>query len=87
MLNSSSIFGEILSAGEDFWFRPLWMPLDIVILVSLIGVYVFVFIKLRFKIDFSGMVTLILHFLVALQRVVNHIIDLRHEEKLFNDLA
>ncbi len=86
MLNSSSIFGDILSAGEDLWFGPLWMPLDIVILVSLIGVYAFVFIKLRFKIDFSGIMTLILHFFVALQRVVNHFIDLGRDQVLYNDL-
>ena len=87
MLNNSSIFGDILIAGEDYWFRPLWTPLDIVILVSLVGVYAFVFIKLRFKIDFSGIMTLILHFFVALQRVVNHFIDLGRGDKLYNDLV
>ncbi len=79
---------DFSSAEESkYWFNPVWMPLDIMILVSLIGLYAFVFIKLRFKIDFSGIVTLLLHLFVALQRVVNHFIDLKDWGKVYYDLA
>ncbi len=85
MYNSSFINGDSIRP-DDFWFDPIWTPLDIIILVSLIGVYTFVFIKLRFKMDFSGMVTLVLHLLVALQRVLNHIFKLKGEDKVYYDI-
>ena len=43
-----------------------WIILSVLTLVEL-----FVLIKLRFKIDFSGMLTLIVHLFVSLLRLIN----------------
>jgi hypothetical protein len=46
---------------------------DITILCLLILIEGFVFVSLKFKVDFSGIVTLVLHFVVSALRVVNSV--------------
>lgn len=53
----------------------MWEPFDIATLVSMSAIYVFVFAKLKFKLDFSGILTLIFHWLVSGQRLANHYIN------------
>ncbi len=46
---------------------------DISILCLLTIIEAFVFIRLKFKVDFSGIVTLLLHFVVSALRVINSV--------------
>ena len=49
-----------------------WSIFSILTLVEL-----YVLIRLRFKIDFSGLLTLLIHFSVSLLRVMNNNIDIK----------
>ena len=51
---------------------------DWIILLVLSGVELFVLIKLRFKIDFSGMLTLLIHFFVSLIRIIDDSIEIQN---------
>ena len=42
--------------------------------IDILKVELFVFIKLRFKIDFSGTLTLLIHFFVSLMKLVDNYI-------------
>ena len=51
---------------------PWWIDAMIFIIVSIFET--FTFIRLKFKMDFSGKLTLILHFIVSLLRLISHLI-------------
>ncbi len=53
------------------WQQPVQDVTDLVILSILSVVELYVLIRLKFKIDFSGLLTLFIHFLVSLLRVMN----------------
>ena len=53
------------------WQKPVQDVTDLVILSILSVVELYVLIRLKFKIDFSGLLTLFIHFLVSLLRVMN----------------
>ena len=72
-MENSIIF---LQADNDtknkFWFSPIQLPVDIIILGSMFSIYCFVFLKLKFKMDLSGILTLLWQLIVALQRLIQH---------------
>ena len=49
------------------------------IFASMLMIFSFVFVKLKFKMDFSGILTLLLHLIVAVQRLVNDFIFVTEE--------
>ena len=51
------------------------------IFASMLMIFSFVFVKLKFKMDFSGILTLLLHLIVAVQRLVNDFIFVTEESK------
>ncbi len=53
------------------WQQPVQDVTDLVILSILSVAELYVLIRLKFKIDFSGLLTLFIHFLVSLLRVMN----------------
>ena len=63
-LLQSSSFGD---SFDLFWLISDW---SIFVLLTLVES--FVFYKLRFKLDFSGILTLLLHFSVSVMRVFKH---------------
>lgn len=54
------------------WYDYFWPISDWSIFVILTLVEGFVFLKLRFKLDISGLLTLILHYVVTVLRIINH---------------
>jgi len=44
----------------------------------------YVFVKLKVRVDFSGILTLLLHLIVAVQRLVNHFLFDEGESSLLN---
>ena len=73
----------ILQGDSDqtskYWFSPIKEPSEIVIFASMLMIFSFVFVKLKFKMDFSGILTLLLHLIVAVQRLVNNFIFVTEE--------
>jgi hypothetical protein len=73
----------ILQGDSDqtskYWFSPIKEPSEIVIFASMLMIFSFVFVKLKFKMDFSGILTLLLHLIVAVQRLVNDFIFVTEE--------
>ena len=64
---------------SKYWFSPIKEPSEIVIFASMVMIFSFVFVKLKFKMDFSGILTLLLHLIVAVQRLVNDFIFVTEE--------
>ena len=53
------------------WYDYLRPIIDWLVFILLTLIESFVFFKLRFKLDISGMLTLFLHFAVSLIRIIN----------------
>ena len=66
----------ILEAGPDpykeFWFHSIQEPSDIIIFVSMFSIFFFVLLKLKFKMDLSGILTLLWLLIAALYRLISH---------------
>jgi hypothetical protein len=54
------------------WYDYFWPISDWIIFVIITFVEGFVFFKLRFRLDISGLLTLILHYVVTILRLINH---------------
>ena len=67
-------------------FNLLWLILDCISVVVLTLVDGFVLWKLRFKLDFSGKFTLILHYLVVILRLFDHHLNFGREVELITNL-
>ena len=71
LINYNNIIMETLigQAESSDYFGPI---LDWTVFVVLTLVEGFVFFKLRFRLDISGLLTLILHYVVSVLRIINH---------------
>ena len=65
----ATILSQEIDNGDDDWLVTLALISDWTILTVIMLVEVFVLYKLRLKMDFSGKLTLFLHFIVALLRL------------------
>ena len=67
---------EVLISQSDSplgeWYDYFWPISDWTVFVILTLVEGFVFLKLRFRLDISGLLTLILHYVVTVLRIINH---------------
>ena len=57
---------------KDLWFSSIQGPSDIIIFVSMFSIFFFILLKLKFKMDFSGILTLLVLLIAALQRLISH---------------
>ena len=67
--NPQSKVVYLVSTGENDWLQQTAKVSDWIILVFLTSIVVVVLAKLKFKMDFTGKLTLFLHFIVAVLRL------------------
>ena len=68
------------------WYDCFWPISDCTVFVILTLVEGFVFYKLRFRLDISGLLTLILHYVVSVLRIINHYQNFNSPVQIFVNL-